>query len=49
MEPCPDGVRNSELGVRYDTGHGPDQGWLAAGVSGLAPYWRGAGRHRPPG
>ncbi|WP_245849807.1 copper resistance protein B [Oceanimonas doudoroffii] len=30
---------NSELGVRYDTGHGPDQGWLAAGVSGLAPYW----------
>lgn len=30
---------NSELGVRYDTGHGPDQGWLALGVSGLAPYW----------
>ncbi|WMC12056.1 copper resistance protein B [Oceanimonas pelagia] len=30
---------NSDLGGRYDTGHGPDQGWLAAGVSGLAPYW----------
>ncbi|MGB5854102.1 MAG: copper resistance protein B [Oceanisphaera sp.] len=30
---------NSELGVRYDTGHGPDQGWLAVGVAGLAPYW----------
>ena len=30
---------NSELGVRYDTGHGPDQGWLALGVAGLAPYW----------
>ena len=30
---------NSELGVRYDTGHGPDQGWLAFGVAGLAPYW----------
>ncbi|MDV2858666.1 copper resistance protein B [Oceanimonas sp. CAM02] len=33
------GFWNSDLGVRYDTGHGPDQGWLAAGVSGLAPYW----------
>ena len=30
---------NSELGVRYDTGHGPDQGWLALGLAGLAPYW----------
>ncbi|WP_243454212.1 copper resistance protein B [Oceanisphaera pacifica] len=30
---------NSELGVRYDTGHGPEQGWLALGVAGLAPYW----------
>ncbi|OXS15454.1 copper resistance protein CopB [Zobellella denitrificans] len=30
---------NTELGVRYDTGHGPDQGWLALGISGLAPYW----------
>lgn len=30
---------NSELGVRYDTGHGPDQGWLALGIAGLAPYW----------
>lgn len=33
------GFWNSDLGVRYDTGHGPDQSWLAAGVSGLAPYW----------
>lgn len=30
---------NSELGVRYDTGHGPDQGWLALGLAGLSPYW----------
>lgn len=27
------------LGVRYDTGFGPDRGWLAAGVQGMAPYW----------
>ncbi|WP_344954373.1 copper resistance protein B [Zobellella aerophila] len=30
---------DTQLGVRYDTGHGPDQGWLAFGVQGLAPYW----------
>lgn len=27
------------LGLRYDTGFGPDRGWLAAGVQGMAPYW----------
>lgn len=27
------------LGGRYDTGFGPDRGWLAVGVQGLAPYW----------
>lgn len=26
-------------GLRYDTGTGPDRGWLAFGVEGLAPYW----------
>ncbi len=30
---------DTQLGVRYDTGVGPDQGWLAFGVQGLAPYW----------
>ncbi|HHF0568040.1 TPA: copper resistance protein B [Vibrio alginolyticus] len=33
------GFWNRDLGIRYDVGHGPGQGWLAAGVSGLAPYW----------
>lgn len=32
---------DTQLGVRYDsgTGPGPDRGWLAFGVQGLAPYW----------
>jgi len=30
---------DSQLGVRYDHGIGPDRGWLAFGVQGLAPYW----------
>ncbi|HEY8327058.1 MAG TPA: copper resistance protein B [Rhodanobacter sp.] len=30
---------DTQLGVRYDTGTGPDRGWLAFGVQGLAPYW----------
>jgi len=30
---------DTELGVRYDAGTGPDRGWLAFGVQGLAPYW----------
>jgi copper resistance protein B len=25
--------------VRYDSGEGPNRGWLAFGVQGLAPYW----------
>nr|WP_301300258.1 copper resistance protein B [Pseudomonas citronellolis] len=30
---------DTQLGIRYDTGTGPDRGWLAFGVQGLAPYW----------
>lgn len=30
---------NAQAGVRYDSGLGPDRGWLAIGVQGLAPYW----------
>ncbi len=30
---------DSQLGVRYDSGEGPDRGWLAFGVQGLSPYW----------
>ena len=30
---------NSELGLRYDSGEGPNRTWLAFGVQGLAPYW----------
>lgn len=30
---------DAQLGVRYDSGVGPDRGWLAFGVEGLAPYW----------
>ena len=30
---------NTQLGVRYDNGEGPDRTWLAFGVQGLAPYW----------
>jgi copper resistance protein B len=29
---------DSELGVRYDSGAGPNRTWLAAGIAGLAPY-----------
>lgn len=29
---------DSELGVRYDSGAGPNRTWLAAGIEGLAPY-----------
>jgi copper resistance protein B len=28
-----------QLGVRYDSGAGPDRSWLALGLQGLAPYW----------
>jgi copper resistance protein B len=30
---------DSQLGVRYDSGPGPNRTWLAAGIEGLAPYW----------
>jgi copper resistance protein B len=28
-----------QLGVRHDSGDGPNRTWLAVGVQGLAPYW----------
>jgi len=30
---------DTQLGVRYDSGEGPDRTWLALGLQGLAPYW----------
>ena len=30
---------DTQLGVRYDSGAGSNQSWLAFGVQGLAPYW----------
>lgn len=30
---------DTQLGVRYDSGEGPDRGWLAMGIQGLASYW----------
>lgn len=30
---------DTQLGARYDSGVGPDRGWLAFGIQGLAPYW----------
>ena len=30
---------DTQLGVRYDSGVGPERGWLAFGIQGLAPYW----------
>lgn len=30
---------DTQLGVRYDSGVGPNRSWLAFGVQGLAPYW----------
>ncbi len=30
---------DAQLGVRHDGGAGPNRGWLAFGVQGLAPYW----------
>ncbi len=29
---------DTQLGVRYDSGEGPNRSWLAFGVQGLAPY-----------
>lgn len=30
---------DAQLGLRYDSGEGPNRSWLAFGVEGLAPYW----------
>lgn len=30
---------DTQLGLRHDSGTGPDRSWLAFGVQGLAPYW----------
>ena len=30
---------DTQLGVRYDSGAGPDRSWLAIGFQGLSPYW----------
>ena len=30
---------DTQLGVRQDSGTGPDRTWLAFGIRGLAPYW----------
>jgi copper resistance protein B len=30
---------DTQLGVRYDSGEGPNRTWLAFGIQGLAPYW----------
>lgn len=30
---------DTQVGVRYDSGDGPNRSWLAFGVQGLAPYW----------
>jgi len=30
---------DAQLGLRYDSGEGPDRSWLAVGIQGLAPYW----------
>lgn len=30
---------DTQLGVRYDSGEGPNRSWLAFGIQGLAPYW----------
>ena len=29
---------DTQLGIRYDTGTGPDRPWLAFGIQGIAPY-----------
>lgn len=30
---------DTQIGVRYDSGEGPERSWLALGLQGLAPYW----------
>ena len=34
-----DAFWNGELGIRQDSGSGPDRTWLALGVNGISPYW----------
>lgn len=33
------GYWDTQLGLRHDTGPGPNRDWLAFGIEGLAPYW----------
>jgi len=30
---------DTQVGMRYDSGEGPNRTWVAAGIEGLAPYW----------
>jgi copper resistance protein B len=30
---------DTQVGVRHDSGEGPNRKWLAAGIEGMAPYW----------
>ena len=30
---------DAQMGLRYDSGEGPERTWLAFGLQGLAPYW----------
>lgn len=30
---------DAQFGLRYDSGTGPDHGWLAFAIQGIAPYW----------
>ena len=30
---------DGQIGLRYDSGEGPNRTWLGFGVQGLAPYW----------
>ena len=30
---------DTQLGIRHDSGEGPNRNWLALGIQGLAPYW----------
>lgn len=30
---------DTQLGLRYDNGEGPNRTWLALGLQGIAPYW----------
>jgi copper resistance protein B len=30
---------DTQVGMRYDSGAGPNRTWVAAGIEGLAPYW----------